>query len=451
MAGSIHAGHRARMRDRVIEHGTDTLATYELLEMLLYPAVPVKDTHPSAKLLLARFGGIDGVFRASREELMRVPGIGAAAAGVIAGAAKLEYLPILLAGENGEPTFSDRAEVREWIRNYFKNVEKQIVLMLSFDNKMRLIGADEIYESDFNLVGIRCEAFLNTAMRREASAVAVAHNHPAHLPFADEGDRENHRRLKESLTFSGIGYLAHYLVREGLVSEVFGESNDPPDDEEKEWDDGIDLPAAHCAEDRRLFLNEVFRPAFPDRCDSITEKLLHTHHGLSHVIGRSADRLIRFDGLEKDEAVHLRVMIALYARRTTDGFSFGGRLHEARLIRYCYARLIGQSSEVMLIFPVDPGGRIRDCAVASAGDNNALSLSMRKIFDVCRKHACKSFILAHNHPSGTTVASEEDILATMQLKEASALLKLELRAHYVIAGFAYRELLRGIEQNAEDA
>ena len=68
----IHSGHRGRMREKLLLHGARIFDTYELLEMLLYHSIPYKDTNPVAKRLLHRFGGLDGVFTASHEELCEV-------------------------------------------------------------------------------------------------------------------------------------------------------------------------------------------------------------------------------------------------------------------------------------------------------------------------------------------------------------------------------------------
>ena len=88
----IHDGHRERMRVKLITHGQKIFDTYELLEMLLYYVIPYKDTNPISKRLLYTFGGLDGVFKASREELLEVSGIGERAADLIESVSRLSLV-----------------------------------------------------------------------------------------------------------------------------------------------------------------------------------------------------------------------------------------------------------------------------------------------------------------------------------------------------------------------
>ena len=77
------------MRRKLEAHGARTFDSYELLEMLLYHAIPYKDTNPVSKKLLERFGSLEGVFDAKREELLSVDGIGDAVADLILSVAEI--------------------------------------------------------------------------------------------------------------------------------------------------------------------------------------------------------------------------------------------------------------------------------------------------------------------------------------------------------------------------
>ncbi len=75
-AGGVHAGHRGRMRHRFLEEGLDGFQDHEVLEFLLFYAVPRRDVNDLAHMLLERFGTLAGVLDASDEELQTIPGIG---------------------------------------------------------------------------------------------------------------------------------------------------------------------------------------------------------------------------------------------------------------------------------------------------------------------------------------------------------------------------------------
>ena len=76
----IHDGHRARMKLQMMEHGLDTMNDHEVLELLLYYAIPRRDTNELAHRLLEHFGSLAGVFEASPRDLQSVPGVGQHAA-----------------------------------------------------------------------------------------------------------------------------------------------------------------------------------------------------------------------------------------------------------------------------------------------------------------------------------------------------------------------------------
>ena len=71
------------MRAKFASYGAQIFDTYEILEMLLYSVIPYKDTNPVAKRLLYAFGSLEGVFSASKDELVGVQGIGDRAAELI--------------------------------------------------------------------------------------------------------------------------------------------------------------------------------------------------------------------------------------------------------------------------------------------------------------------------------------------------------------------------------
>ncbi len=211
MEDGIHRGHRKRMKQKFKDHGARVFDTYELLEMLLYSTVPVKDTNPLAKHLLSRFGSLDNVFLASEEELMSVEGIGKASAELIKNVAKT--FSYCKASEDIHTTaYETYYEFGKFVVSYFEGKENHSVVLFSLDNGLRLIGADELYSFDYASGGVKPRPFVDTVIKRGASVAIVAHNHPYGPLCPTEGDRQTNVIINDALLSIDVVLLEHYLV-----------------------------------------------------------------------------------------------------------------------------------------------------------------------------------------------------------------------------------------------
>ena len=98
---SLHDGHRARLKKRFLEYGAEGIDDVNLLELLLFFALPRVDTNETAHELLARFGTIDGVLEASADELLATPGVGENAAVLLKLIPTLEKLYLAAKNSSG--------------------------------------------------------------------------------------------------------------------------------------------------------------------------------------------------------------------------------------------------------------------------------------------------------------------------------------------------------------
>lgn len=206
----IHLGHRERMRRKLATYGGEIFDTYELLEMLLYNVIPVRDTNPVAKRLLARFGSLDGVFNAELEELMEVDGIGEATAGYIT---NVSALPELVNSDNTlqQPllTYSD---IGRFLVKYFEGCYDYRTVMVLLDNAMRVIDVAELYQNDYDRGNVMSNAFIDAAISLGASCVAIAHNHPYGPLFPSHADLVTNGMILLAFKHTGINVAEHYLV-----------------------------------------------------------------------------------------------------------------------------------------------------------------------------------------------------------------------------------------------
>ena len=209
---NIHDGHRARMRAKLLEHGQRIFDTYELLEMLLYNVVPYKDTNPIAKRLLCAFGGLDGIFKAEKNELMTVSGVGERTADFLILVGGLSHIIGAEIPPKNPTNFRNYDNVGEFLVQFFSEVGEQCVVAFYLDNDMNLIEMKVMHHLDYESGGVRAKDFIDAAIRNHASVVISAHNHP-HGPFyPTQGDRATNRAITEALEMVGLMHVEHYIV-----------------------------------------------------------------------------------------------------------------------------------------------------------------------------------------------------------------------------------------------
>ena len=206
----IHKGHRSRMRAKLEAYGPRIFDTYELLEMLLYYAIPYKDTNPIAKRLLAAFGSLDGVFTAPVEELAKVDGIGERCAQLISSVGRVALEEAAMVHHRAVRVFDDYHDTGRFLASYFENNESS-VCMLMLDNGMRLIGVENVTTGDFSSAAVKPRHFVNPALTSGASVVVLAHKRHSLLYFSDSSLATD-KMIRTELAGIGVTVAEHYVI-----------------------------------------------------------------------------------------------------------------------------------------------------------------------------------------------------------------------------------------------
>ena len=220
------AGHRQRVRDRYLKEGLDNFAELHVLELLLFYAVPQKDTKPMARALLDKFGSLPLVLEATPTELMTVPGVGSGIA---------TYLSLFTAVGRYYRTCGDKpmildspAKYGEYLANHFYGRRNETVFMLCLDAKGKLLRCKKLGEGDVNSTNIPVRSVVETALGANATMVVIAHNHPSGVAVPSHEDVAATEHLARALGAMDIVLLDHVIVAEDdYVSLALSHAYDP--------------------------------------------------------------------------------------------------------------------------------------------------------------------------------------------------------------------------------
>ena len=208
----VHDGHRARMRAKLAEHGQRIFDTYELLEMLLYHAIPRGDVNPLAKRLLFEFGSLDGVLSASREELMTVGGVGECVASLITAVGDMLAEGELSRFYSVDSCFLDYSTAGEFAAKYMNERNGLSVVCFMLDGCMQLLDTVELYDVDFGSAAVRSRQFIDRAVISGATLVIFAYARPHGAAYMLPCDRATAKMLAADLAAVGVRVVEHYVI-----------------------------------------------------------------------------------------------------------------------------------------------------------------------------------------------------------------------------------------------
>ena len=208
-----HEGHRQRMKDRYLASGLESFQNHEVLELLLFYGVPYRDTNELAHRLIDTFGGFANVLEADYADLVAQPGISGHTAVLL----RLirDVCRRYEAEIGGQVT--QLCTTGDYIRHitpWFLGERKESVVMLSMDNKRKLLNCTRIFEGSVNSAQFSMRQAVQQALRDNATAVVLAHNHPNGFAIPSEADLNTTRRFAQILRAMDILLVDHLIIAE---------------------------------------------------------------------------------------------------------------------------------------------------------------------------------------------------------------------------------------------
>lgn len=209
--GSIHDGHRERMKERFKDYGLQSFSELNALELLLFYAIPRRDTNELAHALIMRFGSLAGVFAAGLRELCEVPGVGESTAQLIMLVPQI--MKLSLVGKANEIKYiTNSDEAGRYLVPRFVLEREEVLLLVSLDSQKRVIACNEMGRGVVNSVLTSNRRIVETALKNRASSVIIAHNHPDGFAIPSREDDAATQQIKSSLSTVGIPLVDHIVV-----------------------------------------------------------------------------------------------------------------------------------------------------------------------------------------------------------------------------------------------
>lgn len=205
------AGHRKRMRARILDKGADSLTELELLEVLLYAGNTRRDTKPLAKQLIAKFKSLSGVLRADTDALRTVDNMGDAH---IATIKLFETVGMHLAHSRikDQPVLSNWVQVQEYCINRLAHLPIEHFVILCLDNQNRLIAEDTLSKGTVDQTPVYVREVVNVALKHHAQSAILVHNHPSGEAEPSRPDIDMTLAIQDALNIMSIKLLDHLIV-----------------------------------------------------------------------------------------------------------------------------------------------------------------------------------------------------------------------------------------------
>jgi DNA repair protein RadC len=205
--------HRQRLKERYERTGLDGLPDYEILELLLFYAIPQGDVKPCAKDLLRRFGSLQGVLEAGRDELQTVKGIGPHSSLFFRLLSEVSALYLRRKAETKEQVSSTK-ELIDYCRTAMGALKDEHFAVIYLNARNRIIRVETIQEGIVNQAVVYPRKVLEKALEHKASAIILVHNHPSGHVRPSDADIRLTRVLQDAARVMDIALHDHLIVGE---------------------------------------------------------------------------------------------------------------------------------------------------------------------------------------------------------------------------------------------
>lgn len=206
-----YAGHRERLRERFREASDDALADYELLELVLFRAIPRRDVKPLAKQLVKRFGSFAETISASEKLLLEIEGV---SQGVVTDFKIIEASAKRIAkGKIAQKQIlASWIDVLEYCRTIMAFEANEVFHVLYLDKRNALIADEQQQKGTVDHTPVYPREVIKRALELNATAIILSHNHPSGDPEPSQADILMTYKIMEIAKPLGIVVHDHIII-----------------------------------------------------------------------------------------------------------------------------------------------------------------------------------------------------------------------------------------------
>lgn len=206
---------RDRPRERLEFAGPAALSTAELIAILLRTGSRGENVLQLATRLLAEYRGLNGLARASFNQLASVHGMGKAKAAQLKAGLELGRRWRTAAADDDRPQISSPEDAANLLMPDMAHLEQEQLRLLLLDTKNRVLAAPTLYQGNVNTTVVRVAELFREAIRCNSTALIVAHNHPSGDPTPSPEDVRITRQIAEAGELLSIELLDHLIIGQG--------------------------------------------------------------------------------------------------------------------------------------------------------------------------------------------------------------------------------------------
>lgn len=203
-----------RPREKLLTRGASTLSDAELLALFLRTGLPGKTAVDLARDLLGRFGGLRPLLEADQQGFCESPGLGPAKFAQLQAVLEMAQRHLHETLQRGN-VLESPDHTRRYLHARLRSYPHEVFACLFLDNRHRVISFDELFSGTIDGASVHPREVVKRALKHNAAAVILTHNHPSGVAEPSQADRQITQRLRDALALVEIRVLDHIVVGDG--------------------------------------------------------------------------------------------------------------------------------------------------------------------------------------------------------------------------------------------